>query len=78
MNTPAGFLTCEQAAERRGISSRRMRKLCQQGRISGALKRLEPGKIGLVYAIPPDFEILPGRPVGNPAWQPKRTSEGKL
>ncbi|MDL2274128.1 helix-turn-helix domain-containing protein [Oscillospiraceae bacterium OttesenSCG-928-G22] len=42
------FITTKQAAERWGISQRRVAILCEQGRISGAQKA------GIVWLIPPD------------------------
>ena len=47
------FYTAAEAAEEVGISSRRLRKLLQQGRVQGA------EKAGHMWLIPPPVTILP-------------------
>lgn len=42
------FLTTKQASELWGITARRIAILCQQGRISGAIK------VGKTWILPPD------------------------
>lgn len=49
------FYTATEAAEEVGISSRRLRKLLQQGRVQGA------EKAGHMWLIPPPVTILPPR-----------------
>lgn len=44
------YITLTEAAERWGISSRRVRKLCEEGRIDGVTK------FGRNWAIPVDVE----------------------
>ena len=44
------FMTIQEAANRWGISSRRIQVLCTQGRLSGAVK------FGRQWAIPEDAE----------------------
>ena len=44
------FLSISQTAEKWGISSRRIRKLCEEGRINGAYK------MGAYWSIPEDAD----------------------
>ena len=44
------YISLSEAAEKWGISSRRVRTLCEEGRIKGA------GKLGRNWAIPVDAE----------------------
>lgn len=44
------YISLSETAEKWGISSRRLRKLCEEGRILGA------GKLGRNWAIPIDAE----------------------
>lgn len=44
------YISLSETAEKWGISSRRLRKLCEEGRIPGA------GKLGRNWAIPIDAE----------------------
>lgn len=45
-----GYLSISQTAEKWGIKQRRIRALCQEGRIQGAFK------IGAYWSIPDDAE----------------------
>lgn len=45
-----GFLSITQTAEKWGISQRRIRKLCMEGRIPGAFK------MGAYWSIPDDAQ----------------------
>lgn len=40
------YISAKEAAEKWGISKRRVQKLCEEGRIEGVIK------VGLVWAIP--------------------------
>ena len=48
------LITVTQAARELGVQPVRVRKLCQQGRITGAQK------VGTTWVIPKPFEIVPG------------------
>lgn len=45
-----GYLSVSQVAEKWGISQRRIRKLCEEGRISGAFK------MGAYWSVPDDVD----------------------
>ncbi|NSW92558.1 MAG: DNA-binding protein [Firmicutes bacterium] len=44
------YITAKEAAEKWGISQRRVQVLCEQGRVSGAVR------LGWVWAIPKDAQ----------------------
>lgn len=48
-------ITAQEAAEKRGVSLRRIQILCRQRRIPGA--RL----VGRTWLLPEDFQVTPGR-----------------
>lgn len=48
-------ITAKEAAERRGISLRRIQALCRQRRIPGARY------VGRVWYLPDPFTIIPGK-----------------
>lgn len=50
-----GVITAQEAAEKRGVSIRRIQLLCRQRRIPGARY------VGRVWLLPEDFTITPGK-----------------
>ena len=54
------YISCEEAAEKGGISARRVQKLCEDNRIPGAVK------FSRVWLIPKDAEKpVDGRRIGS-------------
>ena len=51
------FMTVKQAAEKWGISDRRIRVLCSEGKIPGAYQEAECGKSLLIQINPPTDDI---------------------
>ena len=56
------YISCSEAAERWGISERRVQKLCEEKRIQGV------SKLGFMWLIPKDAE----KPVDG------RTKQGRI
>lgn len=56
------FATCTEAAQELGLSARRIRALCEQGRVHGAIK------VGRDWLIPRPIRIEPARKGPKPSW----------